>query len=230
MGLSRFLKKIGPAIPIFGDVIGGLMGDSSARKAANRATAANREAAQNAHQWEVADLRKAGLNPILSGTGGGGARMAGAPTADTGMMARAVSSSAQAYRDRQLYNAQIENLQTSTAKTQAETKNLNTIGVDLENTNDAKWGTGGQKGQVYKENQAKLEETVQRILESRARVSSAQEQTRKEKLLNDALAQSPELQKWVLSASYMEYEKINRALSGARTASDVVSALKTLLK
>lgn len=36
----------------------------------------NKEAAQNAHQWEVADLEKAGLNPILS-AGGGGASMAG---------------------------------------------------------------------------------------------------------------------------------------------------------
>jgi len=32
--------------------------------------------AQNAHQWEVADLRKAGLNPILS-AGGGGAHAPG---------------------------------------------------------------------------------------------------------------------------------------------------------
>lgn len=33
----------------------------------------SREAAQHAHQWEVGDLRAAGLNPILSATGGSGA-------------------------------------------------------------------------------------------------------------------------------------------------------------
>lgn len=49
-----------------GSLISGLFGQSSAKASIK----AQREALQNSHQWEVADLRKAGLNPILSATHG----------------------------------------------------------------------------------------------------------------------------------------------------------------
>ena len=66
---------------MWGSIIGaGLSAAASiygANKQANAADAANdkqiawqREAMQNRHQWEVADLRKAGLNPILSANAG----------------------------------------------------------------------------------------------------------------------------------------------------------------
>lgn len=69
-----------------GDVAGGLFGTSSA-KSQNKAAAREaelsrqftREQMQNRHQWEVNDLRAAGLNPILSAGGTpsmGGSNMA----------------------------------------------------------------------------------------------------------------------------------------------------------
>lgn len=56
-------------------------------KAARRQWAQQKEALQNQHQWEVADLRKAGLNPMLSvnaGAGGASGGNAAFPQFDVG--------------------------------------------------------------------------------------------------------------------------------------------------
>lgn len=67
------------AIPVF-NAISGFIGQHSQNKAYSAANAQmiewERERAKNAHQWEVEDLRKAGLNPILS-AGGSGANTSG---------------------------------------------------------------------------------------------------------------------------------------------------------
>jgi hypothetical protein len=58
-----------------------------------------KEVMQNRHQWEVADMRKAGLNPILSATGGSGAP-GNAPTIVAPDLAGAFKSGAEASTQR----------------------------------------------------------------------------------------------------------------------------------
>lgn len=83
MGLFKSIGKI------FNSIQGNTSAASLNNKYALQQMAANnayqKEFAQNAHQWEVEDLKKAGLNPILSNggsgaaaSGGGGATGAGA--------------------------------------------------------------------------------------------------------------------------------------------------------
>lgn len=67
------------AAKVGGDILNSAFGLYASSKAWRR----QREAAQNAHQWEVEDLRKAGLNPILSAHGSGAS--AGAASVPAGL-------------------------------------------------------------------------------------------------------------------------------------------------
>lgn len=86
-GVMDILGGLG-SLPIVGDLIGAY--GAHRENVMNREFQANQSASQ--HQREVADLRAAGLNPILSGTGGGGnsAMSGGVPSLPS--MSSAVSS------------------------------------------------------------------------------------------------------------------------------------------
>lgn len=76
-GLSSLISGVSS---VGGSLLGGLFSNRSADEAWER----QKEYAQNAHQWEVQDLLKAGLNPVLSATGGSGASMSSVPVSQAG--------------------------------------------------------------------------------------------------------------------------------------------------
>lgn len=77
------------------EAIGGVANIGSSALSAYFGWKHQKEVMQNRHQWEVDDLRKAGLNPILSAIGGSGAP-GNAPTIVAPDIAGAMKSGAEA--------------------------------------------------------------------------------------------------------------------------------------
>lgn len=88
-----------------------------------------REQMQNRHQWEVDDLRRAGLNPALSATGGG-SPIGGSPTASSpgfgnpGNPGETYANMQSAFASQRLIRAQIAEVDARKQQVEAQTKQI----------------------------------------------------------------------------------------------------------
>ncbi|UPW41012.1 DNA pilot protein [Sigmofec virus UA08Rod_5746] len=118
-----------------------------------------------AHQREVADLRAAGLNPILSGFGGNGASFGSASAASI-KADDPLSSGLNSAREGAMNKAQLENVKTNT-ESQEEDIHNKIVGRNNEtNLNTA------QVNKIYNDIENDNERLKQEILESNSRIES----------------------------------------------------------
>jgi len=117
-----------PALIAGGAVIGGsILEGLFSKSSAKTSMSFQREMAQKAHQYEVADLRAAGLNPILSGLGGKGASASGGAMPSTPNFSGAASATA-------LIAAQVRNVDANTRYTNSKSDIIGTgagVGSDV---------------------------------------------------------------------------------------------------
>lgn len=152
-------------------ILGGLAGNAMSfmgQKSANktnrqlmeRQLAWERERAQNAHQWEVQDLRKAGLNPILSANNGAMTGSVSAPTMQNpaaGFGADATNAISSAFENK-LKQKTLKDIDASVEQKKATAKRERSLsryysntaqGVDYENERKKMINDYIEKGRKY---------------------------------------------------------------------------------
>lgn len=146
----------GAAIAAGASIIGGMMANKGAKSSIANQLAFQKESAQNSYQWATADMKKAGINPMLAYQRGGASALSGANYKPENVLGAASNSALQVMRQ----SADIKNIESNTRKTNFEgtiaerDAFLKGLQVDLmkkaENEYHNLFGSNSAKSNIYK--------------------------------------------------------------------------------
>lgn len=216
-------KKVGGWLVDSGvpGVVGDIYSGRQMKDASREQMAFQERMASTQHQREVADLRAAGLNPMLSGTGGAGAAAPGGSAYSVPDYGNSVNSALQA----KLLRAQIRNVDAQTTTQHATTGNVQAATEYTKSqTDEAQAGSPFWGSNARERNRALLAEVAK--LEVGNRMSYAE--VEKAEALLARVLESKDLQRYMLSADYADQQVFKKILSGDADAGTIVRAAQLL--
>lgn len=162
MSLGGALKKAGGALvgagggtSLLGTFGAAAIGGAGQYFAAKQAQRAQKEFYKNRHQWEVSDLRAAGLNPILSATQGPGS----APQVAQANIAAGMQQGISAARQAKMIDAELEAVESQADRDKSQANTNEWI------ANNQQWQAHAKylEGELIKANTSNAKELGNRI-------------------------------------------------------------------